>query len=297
MQNEELQNLINWRYCNVTIGDKKPYPNNWQNTPLTLNQVESNNIGVILGIHSDGLCAIDFDGIEAIDHWTNTFGIDIGDMDTVMWTSGKEYRCQAAFTIDNEYWDVLKRKVINKLEFRWGGQSVLPPSTLNDGRQYFWLKSPSKYVVQRLPENVLAYWLQLIYDDETKYDSIDTKTYTIQQYDEQFIDVLLSKIAPQVGNLRGDYDVWRTIAWATCSQVGVNNAKHLMMKYWPEKTKKELKTLTSWQPNKRTPGIGTLIKMSGINKIELYELNVKYGYKEEKKIKGISKDVYNFNRK
>jgi hypothetical protein len=49
-----------------------------------------------------------------------------------------------------------------------------------------------------------------------------------------------------------------------------------MMKYWPEKTKKEIKTLTAWQPGKRTPGIGTLIKMSGINKIEKRLLELKY---------------------
>lgn len=276
MLDHELKHLQTWRYCNVTAGDKKPYPNNWQNTPLTLQQVTSTNLGVILGTHSDGLCAIDFDGIEAIDHWTKTFDIDIADMDTVMWTSGKEYRCQAAFTIDNEYWDVLKRKVINKLEFRWGGQSVLPPSTLNDGRQYFWLKPPSKYVVQRLPENVLAYWLQLIYNDESKYDTLPTVKYELTTYDEEFIDILLGKIQSKVGNLHGDYDVWRTIAWAVCSQVGVMNAKYLMNKHWPTKTKKEIKTLSAYKSGGRSPGIGTLIKLSGINSLERKLLEVKY---------------------
>jgi hypothetical protein len=276
MLDQELLQLQTWRYCNVTPGDKKPYPNNWQNTPLTIQQVTSTNIGVILGTHSNGLCAIDFDGEEAIDHWTNIFGIDIASLDTVMWSSGKPYRCQAAFTVDSEYWDVLKRKVENKLEFRWGGQSVLPPSKLDDGREYFWINSPSTHIVQRLPETVLVYWLNMIYQDEIKYDNIDTKSYQLTTYDEEFIDVLLSKIHPKVGNLRGDYDVWRTIAWAVCSQVGTNIAKHLMMKYWPEKTKKEIKTLTAWQPGKRTPGIGTLIKMSGINKIEKRLLELKY---------------------
>jgi hypothetical protein len=276
MLDPELIQLQTWRYCNVTNGDKKPYPNNWQNTPLTLQQVQSDNIGVILGKHSNGLCAIDFDGIEAIDHWTNTFGIDITDMDTVMWSSGKDYRCQAAFTIDNEYWDVLKRKVVNKLEFRWNCQSVLPPSKLNDGREYFWLKKPSETVVQRLPETVLSYWLELIYDDMTKYDQLPTVNYEISTYDSEFIDVLLGKISSKVGNLHGDYDVWRTIAWAVCSQVGIMNAKYLMNKHWPTKTKKEIKTLNAYKSGGRSPGIGTLIKLSGISKMEKRLLELKY---------------------
>lgn len=276
MIDQTLKQLQTWRYCNVTMGDKKPYPNNWQNTPLTLDQVSSTNIGVILGIHSNGLCAIDFDGEPAIDHWTKTFNIDIASLNTVMWSSGKPYRCQAAFTIDNEYWDVLKRKVENKLEFRWGGQSVLPPSRLNDGREYFWINSPTTHIVQRLPDDVLAYWLNLIYQDEIKYDNIDIKSYNIITYDEEFIDILLSKIQNKVGDLHGDYDVWRTIAWAVCSQIGVMNAKFLMMKHWPTKTKKEIKTLSAWKASGKSPGIGTLIKLSGISKVEKRLLELKY---------------------
>lgn len=281
MRNTELSILNDWRFCNVKHLDKIPYPNNWQNTPLTLEQVSSTNVGVILGSHSNGLCAIDFDGIEAIDHWSNTFDIDIADLDTVMWTSGKEYRCQIAFTIPNEYWDILKRKVVNKLEFRWNCQSVLPPSKLNDGREYIWLKSPINHTIQQLPEQVLAYWLKLIYDDTIEI--VDTKAYPIEKYDEQFIDDLLSHIQPKVGNLRGDYDVWRTIAWAVCSQLGTQSAKHLMMKYWPDKTKKEYRTINSWRQSHRSPGIGTLIKLSGLSKalvsLKQYESRMRIKYK------------------
>lgn len=277
MQNEELQNLINWRYCNVTIGDKKPYPNNWQNTPLTLQQVESTNIGVILGKYSSGLCAIDFDGEEAIDHWTNTFGIDISDMDTVMWSSGKPYRCQAAFSIDDEYWDVLKRKVVNKLEFRWNCQSVLPPSKLNDGRQYFWLKKPSEVVVQRLPENVLAYWLELILDDYTRSENTHIEyDYGDKKHSVEFVNELLQHIQYKVGTLKGEYDLWRTIAWAVCSEIGLHDAKMLMQYYWPYKTNKEIKTLTSWKSGRNSPGIGTLIKMSGLDKDKINQIDLKF---------------------
>lgn len=277
MKNKTLQKLINWRYCNIKNGEKIPYENGWQKYPLTLDNIHTNNVGVVLGALSGGVCAIDFDGEEAIDHWTKTFNIDIASLNTVMWSSGKEYRCQAAFNVPEMYWPVLKRKVINKLEFRWTNcQSILPPSKLNDGREYFWINSPDTHTVQQLPEPVLVYWLNLI----LKEDYVEVKditAYPETKYSQEFIDELLSRIQTKVGNLRGDYDVWRTIAWATCSQLGTSQAKYLMMKHWPEKTKKEIKTLNSWRPTTKGPGIGTLIKLSGMSKIErrLLELNCK----------------------
>jgi hypothetical protein len=277
MQDKHLSKITNWRYCNIKPGEKIPYENGWQKHPLALPDIHTSNIGLVLGILSGGVCAIDFDGIEAIDHWTNTFGIDIASLDTIMWTSGKEYRCQAAFTVDSEYWDVLKRKVVNKLEFRWTScQSVLPPSKLNDGREYMWINSPSTHVVQRLPDVVLAYWLELVYNDIREVDVINIQPHTHTMYDEIFIDELLNRISTKVGNLRGDYDVWRTIAWAVCSQLGTHGAKHLMMKYWPEKTKKELKTLNAWKQSHRGPSIGTLIKMSGISALERRMLELQH---------------------
>lgn len=281
MIDSELSLMTDWRYCNVTQGDKKPYPNNWQNMPLKLEEVKSTNIGLQLGEHSNGVCAIDFDGIEAIDYWNTHFpDYDILKMPTAMWSSGKEYRLQAAFTVPKEYWPVLKRKVVSKLEFRWGGQSVLPPSKLNDGREYFWVNRPSSKpqgcAVIPLMDDVLAHWLNLLYEDMTKYDNVPVTQYEISTVDEEFVNKLLEKIAGKVGNLRGDYDVWRTIAWATCSAVGVNSAKMLMQFYFPEKTNKEMHTLMSWKSGVG-PKIGTLIKMSGITKTEreLLELEMR----------------------
>jgi hypothetical protein len=268
MKNDQLQLMPQWRYCNVKNGDKIPYPNNWQNNPLTLQQVESTNVGLQLGIHSYGTCAIDFDGIEAIDYWNENFPqYPIHELNTIMWTSGKEYRLQAAFSVPKDYWDVLKRKVVSKLEFRWGGQSVMPPSKLNDGRQYFFINSPSTTPLQVIPNDVLAHWLNLLYQDMTKYDNIPVKQYEVTTVDEEYVNQLLDRISKQVGNLRGDYDVWRTIAWATCSAVGLNSAKMLMQYYFPEKTNKELQTLMSWKQG-IGPTLGTLIKLSGISLLE-----------------------------
>ena len=281
MRDSELYVNRQWRFVNIKPGEKVPWQVGWQVHPLEIENIYSDNVGLVLGQKSNGICAIDFDGPEAIDHWTETFGIDIASLDTVMWTSGKDYRCQALFQIDEMYWDVLKRKVVNKLEFRWTNcQSVLPPSKLNDGRQYTWINKPSEYTVKKLPDDVLAYWLRLVYEDMREVEVIDTSAYPVTQYDEKFIDELLSHISNKVGNLHGDYDVWRTIAWAVCSQLGTHSAKHLMMKHWPTKTKKELKTLNSWKQSHRGPSIGTLIKLSGISQLERKILEIQYKRRE-----------------
>jgi len=282
MIDTELQLMHLWRYCNVKAGDKVPYPYGWQNMPLRLHEVDSTNIGLQLGTHSNGTCAIDFDGIEAIDYWNENFPeLPIDKLNTVMWSSGKEYRCQAAFTIPKEYWDVLKRKVVNKLEFRWGGQSVMPPSKLDDGRQYFFINKPSTTDIKQIPDQVLAHWLNLLYLDMTKYDSISVKQYEVSTVDEEYVNRLLERISRRVGDLRGEYDVWRTIAWATCSAVGLQSAKMLMQFYWPTKTNKEMQTLVSWKSG-IGPTLGTLIKLSGISKVEHSELEL-----ELKKRKGL----------
>ena len=107
---------------------------------------------------------------------------------------------------------------------------------------------------------------------EPEYEIDNTKNY---QYDDIYVDNLLTRIASKVGNLRGQYDAWRTIAWATCSVVGISNAKSLMMKHFFDKTKKEMTTLTSWKQGVG-PKIGTLIKLSGISKEELRQLDLEY---------------------
>ena len=76
MDNFILDKQTDWRYCRVKAGDKKPYPADWQKTPLELHQVDSHNIGLLLGPVSGGVCAIDFDGYSAID-WALAQGINL----------------------------------------------------------------------------------------------------------------------------------------------------------------------------------------------------------------------------
>ena len=257
MIDSELAILTDCRFCNVTNGDKKPYPNNWQNTPLTLSQVVSNNIGLQLGKHSNGVCAIDFDGPDAIDFWTTTFPHHpIHSLNTIMWSSGKEYRCQAAFSVPSEYWDVLKRKVVNSLEFRWGGQSVMPPSKLNDGRQYFWINSPSTTQIRELPDDILSYWLNLLLNDMPIYqhDPIERPKLTddtiVQLADE------LKKYYPQL-----DYDTWIRVTWAFCNELGVSDGVNVMKYHYPESKQGEYRKFYNKSNSGKKITIGTVIKM------------------------------------
>ena len=257
MIDSELVLMHDWRYTNVTNGDKKPYPNNWQNTPLTLNQVQSNNIGLQLGQHSNGVCAIDFDGIEAIDFWTTTFpNYPIHELNTIMWSSGKEYRCQAAFVVPEMYWDVLKRKVTNSLEFRWGGQSVMPPSKLVDGRQYFWINSPSTTKLQQLPDDILSYWLTLLLNDMPIYqhEPIERPKLTddniVQLADE------LKRHYPQL-----DYDTWIRVTWAFCNELGTSDGVSIMKYHYPESKQGEYRKFYHNNNVGKKISIGTVIKM------------------------------------
>jgi len=119
--------------------------------------------------------------------------------------------------------------------------------------------------------------LALLVDDiENEEAKKYVNTFEPTTIDETFVDELLSRISNKVGSLRGDYNQWLTIAWATCHSVGVNTATNLLMKYWYEKTKKEKHALKSWRGN-NSPTIGTLIKLSGISSEErkLLELQAK----------------------
>lgn len=258
MKNYELQHLP-WRYVNIKNGEKTPVGKAWQQHPLLLSEIHTDNVGVILGAMSNGLCAIDFDGIQAIEHFNNTFpDIDITSIDTAMWTSGKEYRMQAAFYVPELYWTTLKRKVINSLEFRWTNtQSVLPPSKLNDGREYIWLKKPSEVGISELPESILVYWLSLILDE---YNVETTEEVDIKYInDPNDIVMYAEQLKHCYPNL--DYDTWIRVTWAFCDALGTTDGINVMKYYYPENHKGEYKKLLSTSYNGRRVTIGTVKKM------------------------------------
>lgn len=252
----ELQHAP-WRYVNIKNGEKTPVGYGWQKHPLLITEIYTENVGVILGGHSNGLCAIDFDGIEAIDHFNNIFpNIDITSYNTAMWTSGKPYRFQVGFYVPEMYWTTLKRKVINSLEFRWNNtQSILPPSKLVDGREYVWIKKPSNGMCT-IPDEILAYWLSLILD-EYNYEPVQLYEPTSTSGEEAArIAEQLKKHYPQL-----DYDTWIRVTWGFCNSIGYNDGIAIMKYYYPEQKPGEYKKLLSSRYSGKVCTIGTIIKM------------------------------------
>jgi hypothetical protein len=273
MIDEILQKQSSWRYCRVRAGEKKPYPADWQNNPLLLDEVDSTNIGLILGPKGNGVCAIDFDGTSAWT-WAEEHGINISKLNSVALTSGKTDRCQMEFHVPEEYWDVLKTKKITTgdkegFEFRWaGGQSVLPPSIHPDTKlPYDWIIDAGNEV-SRIPDDVLYAWLEEIAReipqvlDTSPEVSIDELTDT----DIQEVDNALSILKQRRPGLL--YDEWRTIAWAVAHHLGRPVAKAMVTKYYPEQKSGEYDALfRTWNKGK-SPKIGSLMFMAGIKKQE-----------------------------
>lgn len=289
MKDRILSHQPSWLYCRVRDGEKKPYPADWQNNPLPLDKIDSQNIGLILGPKGNGVCAIDFDGTSAWT-WATEHGIDIAELKSVSWSSGKTDRCQMAFNVAEEYWSVLKTKKVatgdrEGFEFRWaGGQSVLPPSIHPDTKQpYFWIIDATN-PVSVLPESILIAWLELIAGDPviepdlTPEVSLDTLT------DAQVADVEQALAALKQRRPALTYDEWSRVSWAVAHELGRPAAKFLMCKYYPERERGEYDNLYRTWNKAKSPTIGSLMFMAGIKKkMERIEFNIRGVDYEERK--------------
>jgi hypothetical protein len=262
MINTELALQPAWRYCNVTAGDKRPYPAGWQNRPRTLDAITSSNVGLLLGVPSSGVCALDFDGTTAWRWYDHAIGAALPA--TATWRSGKTDRCQMAFAVPEQYWNYLRTLKITHtrdpiidqgegFEFRWTGtQSVMPPSELADGRQYTWLQTPEQ--VATIPEEILCYWLQ---HSNPNVPATEPRDLTqLGPADLQEITMLLTRVKTAHADL--DYDTWRTVAWAVAHHLGVGVAQQVMPMYWPERQRNEYAHLYRGYNPARSPTIGTI---------------------------------------
>lgn len=276
---EDIELLIlqeqGWRFTKVEAGDKKPYPNNWQNNPLTLNKIPNgDNVGVILGEHSNGIMALDFDGPTSWQWFTTNIGCMLPT--TVSWISGKDARCQMAFTVPHEYWPYLRtRKVTTKpgdksiglkpeqMEFRWNGaQSVLPPSVhpeKADGYNYAWHVSPSTILVAELPAAVLAWLLEQDLPRKQERNVTPGNIDTIANKDFEQLEAVLSQLKQYRPVL--DYDTWLKVTFATAHEIGDAAAPFLLSKFWPEEEEGEYAAHLRGCDATRSPTMGTLIFM------------------------------------
>jgi hypothetical protein len=277
MKDDLLELQPTWRYCRVQAGGKMPYPKNWQHMPLTLDQVDSGNIGLLLGPKGLGVCAIDFDGTTAWT-WLAEQGIDYRDLPTTpTWASGKPDRCQMAFTVPEEIWPYLKtKKIVTKqasasgagdgegFEFRWaGGQSVIPPSIHPETKaSYMWLIKPN-IICAELPLSLLELWVKLC--EQTLKEPDFSPEKNLDDLDDETIHDI-DKILNQVKNHHFvlSYDDWCKVSWATAHHVGRDAAAVLLQKYWPEQKRGEYRRLLKTWNKARSPTIRTLMYMAGL---------------------------------
>ena len=284
MKDTELECIPSWRYCQVREGEKIPYPAGWQNTPKRIRDIDSTNVGLLLGTPSHGIVALDFDGTSAWTWFEQRIGCTLPR--TVTWTSGKTDRCQMAFLVPEEAWDHIKTQKITHtrdnliaegegFEFRWTGcQSVMPPSSLTDGREYEWIRSPCETQTAELPIEILRYWLST--GENTKVlNTNPVVDITVDDVDEtKFTELakILEQIHKQTPN--PDYDDWMRIAFAAASEVGNSVAAALLAAYWPEKVRGEYSRLLSSRDPSRSPTIKSLVYR--INNTHQREHNEKY---------------------
>lgn len=271
MKDQDLECLPNWRFCRIPRGSKGPRYSGWNNLPLALAEVPADgNIGVILGRHSQGLAALDFDGPEAWDWWDKNIGIAIPE--TITWASGRTGRCQMAFQVPEPYWEYLDTVKItlgispgevkpDGFEFRWTGvQSVLPPSLHPDlGTEYFWVRPPTTTALAQIPDELLCYWLQ--HNDHRPVTDLPVITeasiesVTDAEYRE--LRALLEQIRQYNAVLA--YDDWMNISFSAASVVGNRAAEIIMKELWPERTAGEYRRMLAGRDPARSPTIASLV--------------------------------------
>lgn len=279
MKDSELELLTDWRFVPIDYGSKAPKVKGWQKQHYTLDQIPQNkNIGVILGPASNGILAVDFDGPWTWEFWEQNIKIPFDSIDTVMWTSNKEGRCQMAFVVPKEFWDFMPVKFVKKgplgndskpqgLEFRWGNddagfQSVLPPSlhpetSVDPNIYYNWLRSPSQVKVQECPVELLEWIINDRQQEEQKNISTEAVEYPKTAPDDAVS--LAEQLKQWYPTL--DYDTWIRVTWAFCNEIGYDEGIDIMKYYYPETKKGEYKSLSRSRPSGKRCTLGTVKKM------------------------------------
>lgn len=228
------------------------------------------------------LCMVDIDDGMTIqelfnDDFYNEFGAGFY---TTKRHTDEQHRFRILFVLEEPEYDCERmRKIIRGLLETYKSADT----NCKDGsRIYYGIPNcPIKeYRDKILPKIITDALIEMVDSIDLAKEQERKKSYEFQyqeitQYDEPFIDHLLSLIRSKHSTFKGQYDDWKTVAWATCHAIGMNNAEMLMMRHWPTKTKKELNTLRDWKSD-RSPGIGTLIKLSGISKDSLRQLDLEF---------------------
>ena len=123
----------------------------WSNHPgFSIDEIQELSpkaVGVMTGPVSGGLLAVDFDGPGSEEQFQHVFGRPSSELPaSISWSSGKVERRQVAFTVDQDWWNLLKGKVFWKntqditiLELRWKGQQSVIAGAHPETTGYSWL--------------------------------------------------------------------------------------------------------------------------------------------------------------
>ena len=232
-----------WRYCNV-INKEACFKGNQYETPYTLEEVlekDGNGVGVLLGKHSGGLGAIDFDGTGSDMNFKHHVGIHPKHLPkTVSVASGKKDRKQMFFWIPDEYMDLLARKEkkldgCGKFELRYGDNYSMVAGRHPETNGYFWLPgcSPSEIGIADAPLFLLEYWAKQC-KEKKSFISVKRPQEDLI-YDSTRVEDYLSKYFIPANDY-SDYETWITVGMAL----------HYLSKEWEEFNGIEDKHLKHW---------------------------------------------------
>lgn len=268
--NLELLQAQGARFIRIPKGLKSPKTNDWHKFPLTVSEIDINdNIGILLNEHSNGIVAIDFDGVSSIDYFYKLFP-NTQIPDTVSFTSTRHGRHQKLFKIPNEYYEFLSLKQLKtgfidvdgkneqlelRFQYKKAAQSVLPLSVVSDElgtRTYQYLVglSPQDVEICQLPEEVLVYWLTIC------NDLTESKEIVELPHTEDMIVHLCETLKKHYNTL--NYEEWIRVAWALKNSLGESIALDLMKYYYPEKKSGEYRKLMRNNHNGKRCTLGTI---------------------------------------
>lgn len=166
---------VGFKLCRIAAGTKGPKTKGWQDTPISLDQVNHEGLGLIHAL--SGTCAIDLDNFESAVAWFEGRDIDLRAMldadDAVQIKSGRPNRGKLVYRLPSDMRPLPLVQVKNPdgsmlIEFRCaategaGCQDVLPPTLHPDtGKPYEWGGAGDFKNLPTLPPAVQALWQSL----------------------------------------------------------------------------------------------------------------------------------------
>lgn len=181
MGKEFPTHIPEFRYVSIAHGQKAPIVANWQKSPHGWDKVvkigrrylgkDVGAIGLVLGVKSGGIVAVDCDGVLA-EQYLGRLNLP----PTLTVSSGKQGHWARFYRVPETYWEKAKtrmfptdgEKIIDRsgskcgdhFELRWNGQSIVM-GLHPEGRQYQVLETVESFeAIPELPEPLLTYLVE-----------------------------------------------------------------------------------------------------------------------------------------